>query len=235
LVLAELSVWAEAARAAQEIGTLAERIDLLVNNAGGPASVRRTTIDGFEHTLAANHLGPFLLTGKLLPLLRAAGPGAQVINVSSVAHRFVKDMVWDDLQSERKFDISTAYAQSKLANILFTRALAQKVAVDGIRVNAVHPGMVQTNFSTHGNWLIKTIYALARPFSLTPEQGADTILWLATNPEPGTGGYFVKRKPGPATPAAESAEGADRLWSVSEALLAKVDPSLNSSFGVTGV
>jgi NAD(P)-dependent dehydrogenase (short-subunit alcohol dehydrogenase family) len=222
MVLADLSVMAEAARAAREISALTGRIDLLVNNAGGTPAARRVTPDGLEHTFAANHLGPFLLTRELLPLLRAAGPGAQIINVSSVAHRFVKDMLWDDLQCERKFDVGAAYGQSKLANILFTRALAKRLAGDGIRVNVMHPGLVQSNFSSHGNWLIKMIYRLSRPFSLTPEQGADTILWLANHPNPGTGGYFVKRKLSPLTPAAQSDAGAERLWSISEALLAKI-------------
>lgn len=220
MVLADLSVMSEATRAAREISARTPKIDLLVNNAGGTPASRRLTVDGLEHTFAGNHLGPFLLTRELLPLLRAAEHGAQVINVSSVAHRFVKDMAWDDLQQEHRFDPGRAYAQSKLANILFTRALAKRLAGDGIRVNAMHPGLVQSNFSSHGNGLVKWIYRLSRPFSLTPEQGADTILWLAAHPDPGTGKYFVKRKPGALTSAAQSDEGAERLWTASETLLA---------------
>jgi retinol dehydrogenase 12 len=222
MLRADLSVMKEAQRAAREIRALTVRIDLLVNNAGGMPAARRVTVDGLEHTFAANHLGPFLLTRELLALLRAAGPAAQIINVSSVAHRFAKDMGWDDLQLERRFTAGQAYAQSKLANILFTRALAQRLAGTGMRVNAMHPGLVQSNFSTHGNGLVKLVYRLARPFALTPEQGADTILWLVAHPTAGSGGYFVKRKPAPLTPAALSDAGAERLWSVSEALLARI-------------
>ncbi len=221
MILADLSVMSEAAGAARDIAARTDRIDLLVNNAGGTPAARKLTPDGYEETFAANHLGPFLLTERLLPLLRAAPSGAQIINVSSVAHRFVKDMAWDDLQLERKFDAGQAYSQSKLANILFTKALAKRLAGDGIRVNAMHPGLVQSNFASHGNRIVKMIYWLARPFSLDPDQGADTILWLAGAADAGTGGYFVKRRPAPITPAASSAEGAERLWAMSEALVAQ--------------
>jgi retinol dehydrogenase-12 len=220
MILADLSVMAEVSRAAGEISALTTHVDLLVNNAGGIPAARRGTVDGLEHTFAANHAGPFLLTRDLLPLLRQAGAGAQIINVASVAHRFVKDMAWDDLQLERKFDAGQAYGQSKLANILFTRELAKRLAAEKINVNAVHPGLVYSNFSSHGNFLVKLVYQLTRPFALTPEQGADTILWLAENPNPGTGGYFVKRKPGSLTPAAQSDAGAERLWAATESLLA---------------
>ncbi len=222
MVQADLSVMAEVTRAAREITAMTTRVDLLINNAGGIPASRQVTVDGLEHTFAANHLGPFLLTRELLPLLRAAGRGAQIINVASVAHRFVKDMLWDDLQGEQNFNFGDAYAQSKLANILFTRALAKRLDDDGVRVNAVHPGLIHSNFWTHGNLLIKTVYRLARPFSLTPAQGADTILWLANNASSGTAGYFVKRKIAPLTPAAQSDQGAERLWAVSEALIAKI-------------
>ncbi|MAT50738.1 MAG: short-chain dehydrogenase [Porticoccaceae bacterium] len=222
MVLGDLSVMAEAVRLARDVAGLTTHIDLLVNNAGGTPANRQTTADGFEHTFAANHLGPFLFTRELLPLLRKAAPGSQIINVSSVAHRFVKDMIWDDLQLERNFDAGKAYSQSKLANILFTRALAVRLGDEGIKVNAVHPGLVQSNFDSHGNRVVKLLYWFSRPFSLTPEQGADTILWLATHPDPGTGGYFAKRKQASMTPAAESDEGAERLWTISEQLLAEV-------------
>lgn len=222
MVLADLSSMAEVVRAARDIAARTDRIDLLVNNAGGTPAMRRTTVDGLEETFAANHLGMFLLTRELLPLIRAAGPDAQIINTSSVAHKFVKAMQWDDLQLEKKFDVGQAYSQSKLANILFTRELARRVAGDGIRINAVHPGLVASNFSTHGNALIKLIYFLARPFSLSSEQGADTILWLAGRDDQGTGGYFVKRRPGSLSDAAQDDAAATRLWQVSEELIQQI-------------
>lgn len=218
---ADLSILTEARSVAERIAALAPRIDLLVNNAGGVPAARRETSEGFEHTFAANHLGPFVLTRALLPQLKAAGAGAQVINISSSAHSFVPDMKWDDLQLEHgKFDVSSAYAQSKLANILFTRALSKRLADDGISVNAVHPGLVQSNFDTHGNWMIKLIYKMSKltRLSLSPEQGADTILWLTEQQQPGSGHYFVKRKIAATTPAAQSSEGAERLWELSSQL-----------------
>jgi retinol dehydrogenase 12 len=221
MVRADFSVMAEVARAANEVAALTDRIDLLVNNAGGTPSKRIETADGLEETFAANHLATFLLTQRLLPLVRAAGPGAQIIVTSSVAHKFIKDMVWDDLQLARKFDAGKAYTQSKLANILFVRALAPRVAADGIRVNAVHPGFVASNFPSHGNLVVRMMYALGRPVALTNEEGADTILWLAEGGSTLTGEYFVKRKPAATTPAAQSREGAERLWSISEVLAAK--------------
>ena len=220
MVVADLAVLAQVRRAAADIAKLTDRIDLLVNNAGFMPAKRAVTVEGLEETFAANHLGPFLLTRDLLPLLLAGGPDAQVINTSSIAHKSVRDMQWDDVQLEQKFSSGRAYSQSKLANILFTRALARRLADSDIRVNAVHPGMVASNFSSHGNLALKIVYYLGRPFSVSPAQGADTILWLASGGDGGTGGYYVKRKPAPTTPAAQSDEGAERLWAISEALIA---------------
>jgi len=201
---------------------LTDRIDLLVNNAAFTPAGRVETADGLEQCFATNHLAPFLLTNRLLPLLRAAAPGSQIINTSSVGHKFVKDMKWDDLQQAQKFSASDAYAQSKLANILHVKELARRLKDDGIRANAIHPGVVQTNFDSHGNLAVKLMYFFGKPFSITPEKGADSILWLARGGAPeATGQYFAKRKPADMTPAAQSDEGATRLWQVSEDLVAQ--------------
>lgn len=226
MILADLSEMAQVRKFAADIGERTDKIDLLVNNAGFTPAARVETIDGMEQCFAANHMAPFLLTNDLLSLLKAAAPGAQIINTASVAHKFIKDMKWDDLQQAEKFNVSDAYTQSKLANILFTRALAPRVQTDGIRVNAVHPGLVQTNFDSHGGIVVKLMYLLSKPFSLSPEQGADTILWLAQGGAPeATGEYFAKRKIASLTPAAQSEEGAARLWKISEELLAGLDMS----------
>lgn len=219
MLRADLSVLAEVRRLSGEILREADVIHLLVNNAGGTPASRRVTPDGLEECFAANHLGPFLLTRELLPAIERAGAGAQIINVSSIAHRFIKDMQWDDLQMERRYDAGKAYSQSKLANILFTRALARRLSDKGVRVNAVHPGFVGSNFASHGNAIVKLIYRVGSVFALTPEQGADTILWLAGQSDPGTGDYLVKRRPARLTPAAQSDEGAERLWQISEKLV----------------
>lgn len=222
MLRADLSAMAEVSEFAEKIGQMTDRIDLLVNNAGFTPAKRVETVDGFEQCFAANHLAPFLLTNRLLPLLKAAAPGSQVINTASVAHKFIKDMKWGDLQQREKFSASDAYTQSKLANILHARELARRVKDSGIRVNAMHPGVVQTNFDSHGNLAVKLMYFFGKPFSLTPEQGADTILWLARGGAPeATGEYFAKRKIADLTPAAQSDEGAARLWRISEELVAQ--------------
>ena len=230
MILADLSEMARVRRFAKDVAGRTDKIDLLVNNAGFTPSRRVETIDGMEQCFAANHMASFLLTNILLPLLKAVGPGAQIINTASVAHKFIKNMKWDDLQQVENFKASDAYTQSKLANILFTRALAPRVQADGIRVNAVHPGLVQTNFDSHGGIVVKLMYILGKPFALSPEQGADTILWLAQGGAPeATGQYFAKRKIASLTPAAQSAEGAERLWKISEGLLVELDMPANRS------
>ena len=228
MILADLSEMAQVRKFVENVAGRTDKIDLLVNNAGFTPSTRVETVDGMEQCFAANHMAPFLLTNLLLPLLKAARPAAQIINTASVAHKFIKDMKWNDLQQVENFKASDAYTQSKLANILFTRALAPRVQADGIRVNAVHPGLVQTNFDSHGGIVVKLMYVLGKPFSLTPEQGADTILWLAHGGAPeATGQYFAKRKIASVTAAAHSEEGASRLWKISEALLAGLDKTAN--------
>ena len=219
-VLADLSIIAEARGAATEIASMTGRIDLLVNNAGALYSKRRVTPDGFEATFAGNHLGPFVLTRSLMPLLRVAvltNGEARIINIASQAHQVIRDMVWDDLQLEKGYRSWKAYAQSKLANILFTRELARREIGNRLLVNAVHPGVVDTNFPAGGGFLTKAGWLLMKPFTKTPDEGADTILWLATKEAQGsTSGYYEKRRPAPMSKAAVSPEGAQRLWEISE-------------------
>lgn len=221
MLLADFSTMAEVSRFAEAVYEKTRTIDLLINNAGFTPASRVETVDGLEQCFAVNHMAPFLLTNRLLHLIKAAGAGAQIINTASSAHTFIKNMKWDDLQQSAKFSLSDAYTQSKLANILHARELARRLAPDGIRVNAVHPGFVQSNFDSHGGLIVKLMYIFGRPLSLTPEQGADTILWLANGCAPTvTGEYFVKRKIAKTTPAAQSTKGAARLWAISESLLA---------------
>jgi retinol dehydrogenase-12 len=224
-VLADLSIIAEVRRAANEIASLTSRIDLLVNNAGAIYSERRVTPDGFEATFAGNHLGPFVLTQTLMPLLRVAvlaNGEARIINTASQAHQMIDDMAWDDLQLEKGYRSWKAYAQSKLANILFTRELARREVDNRLFVNAVHPGVVDTNFPAGGGLLTRAGWLFMKPFTKTPDQGADTILWLATKEaQDSSGGYYEKRRPAPMTRAALSAEGARRLWEVSEQMVSE--------------
>jgi retinol dehydrogenase-12 len=221
LVLCDLSKLDSVHEAAKEIARRVDRIDVLVNNAGGIIGERRLTKEGVEETFAGNHLGPFILTQELLPLLERAAP-SRIVNVASDAHKSVSDMRWDDLQFAKGYSSIRAYGQSKLANILFTRELAKRLEGKNITVNSVHPGVVRTRFGETGGALMRFGVALVRPFLIDEVKGADTSIWLATDPavEGKTGGYYVKRKLVTPTKAAESDAGAKRLWEISEKLAA---------------
>jgi NAD(P)-dependent dehydrogenase (short-subunit alcohol dehydrogenase family) len=191
------------------------RLDILVNNAGIWATQRTTTKDGFETTFGVNHLGTFLLTHELLPLLKASAP-ARVVVLSSKLHYRGK-MDWDDLQfSRRSYSGPTAYNQSKLANVLFTLALARRLEGTGVTVNAVHPGVVATELARDYPKLLVKLFHL---FLLTPEQGARCSLHVATDPSVGSGLYFEDSKSKKPARAALDREAQERLWALSERLL----------------
>ncbi len=193
------------------------RLDVLVNNAGVWMTSRATTAEGFESTFGVNHLGTFLLTQELLPLLKSSAP-SRVVVLSSALHYRGK-MVWDDLQLERrKFAGPAAYNQSKLANVLFTKALARRLEGTGVTVNAVHPGVVATELAREYPKLLVKLFHL---FLLTPEKGAACSLHVATAPELSkvTGEYFEKSKIKLAAKAALDEAAQERLWKLSETLL----------------
>lgn len=224
MIRADLALMTECVRASNEIAARTDRIDVLLNNAGGTAKERVVTPEGNEVTFAANHLGHFVLTNRLLPLLRAAstdaGPGAtRIINVSSSAHEFSPGLNWDDLQMLENFVPIVAYCNAKLANVLFTRSLAKRLTARGIVVHAMHPGAVSTNFVNHADLATQEWYR-ARDDLLSAEEGADTLIWLATATEPGdsSGEYYYQRKTAPVSPAANDMHAAERLWSESEKL-----------------
>ena len=223
LVLCDLSKLDSVHEAAKEIARRVDRIDVLVNNAGGIIGERHVTKEGVEETFAGNHLGPFVLTRDLLPLIERAAP-SRIVNVASDAHKSVSDMRWDDLQFAKGYSSIKAYGQSKLANILFTKELARRLEGKNVTVNAVHPGVVRTRFGETGSGLLRFGVALIRPFLIDEVKGADTSIWLATDPAVAgkTGGYYVKRKLVTPTKAAQSDAGAKRLWDISETLAAAV-------------
>jgi NAD(P)-dependent dehydrogenase (short-subunit alcohol dehydrogenase family) len=225
MVSGDLSLLSEAERIAAEIAQLTDRIDVLINNAGGVAAAKKITAEGNEATFTGNHLGHFVLANRLLPLLRAAAadakPGAtRIINTSSSAHEVSPGLDWDDVQSLVNFDENRAYCNVKLANILYTKALARRLAGSGIVVHAMHPGAVATRFFTYGNDFMQE-YGRTNPL-ISAEEGADTLIWLATAEEPAqsTGGYWHERKQVPPTDFAQSDENAERLWEESEKIVA---------------
>jgi NAD(P)-dependent dehydrogenase (short-subunit alcohol dehydrogenase family) len=196
------------------------RLDVLVNNAGAIFPRRRRTPEGIELTLAVNHLAPFLLTNLLLDVLRAGAP-ARIVTVSSVAHeRAGAD--FEALDAEGPFLPFRAYARSKLANLLFTYELAQRLEGSGVTANAVNPGLVRTGLG-RGNGSVRDLawhltHLRHRAVLLTPEQGADTIIFLASAPDvaASNGMYFSERRPAASSAASHDAAAARRLWSLSE-------------------
>jgi NAD(P)-dependent dehydrogenase (short-subunit alcohol dehydrogenase family) len=218
MLRADLSSLKEVRRLADEVLARAERLHVLVNNAGVTLLSRQTTVDGFEATFATNHLAYFLLTGLLLPRLRASAP-ARIVNVASDAHRFGR-LDLDDLQNERRYGAMRVYGQSKSANILFTQELARRIAGSGVTANALHPGGIRSNLGRSEGRVLEVVRKLVGLFLKTPEEGARTSLWLASAPEVEgvSGRYFAKcRERKPAAHASDP-ETARRLWERSEEL-----------------
>lgn len=204
-----------------------DRLDVLVNNAGVYLTGRETTADGLERTFAVNHLGYFMTTLLLWPSLLAA-PSARVINLSSDAHRQAK-LNLDDLQNERKYAGFRAYAQSKLANVLFTYELDRRRGNAPVTVNAVHPGFVASNFGRNNRGVIGLVMTRLVPlFAKSVVEGAATSVYLASSPEVAgvSGRYFVDCRPVKSAPQSYDRTAAERLWAVSEQLTGLRLPSL---------
>jgi NAD(P)-dependent dehydrogenase (short-subunit alcohol dehydrogenase family) len=200
-----------------------DHLDVLVNNAGLVLSSRRETVDGNEMTFQVNHLGPFLLT-RLLREQLVAGRDARIVNVSSDAHKSARHgLDFDDLQSTGRYRSFGVYGKTKLANILFTRELARRWDDTGITANAVHPGFVASSFGRDGDTglLGKLVFPILKPFALSPAQGAQTQVYVASAAELAgiTGGYWVKSAPATPSTAAQDDAAAARLWEVSEQLV----------------
>jgi len=169
-------------------------------------------------TFALNHMAYFVLTAALRETLAAYAP-ARVISTSSTAHQGVS-LDFSDLQSANRYNGWQAYGRSKLANILFTRELARRLAGTGVTANSFHPGVVATRFGSASGGLTSRLLPLARPFFSSPDEGADTLVYLASSPEVTnvTGAYFVRRKVAEPSAAARDDAAAKKLWDASEAL-----------------
>jgi NAD(P)-dependent dehydrogenase (short-subunit alcohol dehydrogenase family) len=215
---ADLTRLSEMKRVAEEIAQTEPRIDVLINNAGAVFGNRRVTEDGLERTFALNHLSYFVLTHVLRERLKASAP-ARVINTSSDAHRGNR-LDFDDLQAARIYRGFPVYGRSKLANILFTRELARRLDGSGVTANALHPGFVATRFGDETGGLLSLGIRWAKFFAISPQNGAKTIVYLATSPEVAgmSGRYFYKCRLATPTREAQDDAAARRLWEESAKL-----------------
>ncbi len=218
LEVCDLANLASVRSCAERLRGRLDGLDVLVANAGLISPERKETADGFELQFGVNHLGHFLLTVLVLPLVKKAR--GRIVVVSSGAHK-VGRIHWDDLRLVKSYSAFGAYGQSKLANILFTRELARRLAGTGATANCLNPGAVGTNMGVdRETGFGRTVMGLLRPFFQTPEAGADTAIYLATAPEVAdvSGAYFYRRKIAKTSARARDDAAAARLWATSEAL-----------------
>jgi retinol dehydrogenase 12 len=215
-MIADLSAQGQVRQLASEVQRRFSRLDVLVNNAGALFARRQLSQDGMEMTFALNHLAYFLLTNLLLDHLKAS-PAARIVNVSSEAHRGAR-LDFGDLQGERNYRGYRAYARSKLANVLFTYELARRLEGTGIAANTLHPGFVATNFGRNNRSFTAGLFRILQLVAaISPEEGAQTIIYLASSPEVTgiTGEYFVKQKAVRSSQVSYDRAAAERLWQVS--------------------
>ncbi|MFA7380333.1 MAG: SDR family oxidoreductase [Bacteroidia bacterium] len=219
LFLCDLSSVKAVKNLAEEITGSFTKIDVLINNAGAYIAKRYTSVDGYELTLATNHLAYFQLTNLLLPLLKNT-PEARIVNVASEASKLGK-LNWDDLNLEKKYSGILAYSNSKLYNIMFTNQLAEELKGTHITVNAMHPGGVNTNFGNGVDGLLGIAFRQFGWLMRTPEKGAETIIWLATSPEAAqySGLYFKDKKPIRSIEAAYNRVNLQQLRDVTQELI----------------
>jgi NAD(P)-dependent dehydrogenase (short-subunit alcohol dehydrogenase family) len=243
-LVADLSTQAGVRQLAREFLDRHDRLHVLVNNVGAMFDLRRESLDGIEMTLALNHLGPFLLTNLLLDVLERSAP-SRIVNVSSDAHRDVGAFDLDDPEARSRRGLAAygqsawrsslcalliptrhpaflQYAQTKLANLLFTYELARRLAGTGVTANALHPGFVASSFMAGNGVLGWCMRRWAGLVGKSAEDGAKTPIWLASSPEVAdvTGRYFTKQRAVPSSPASLDDAAASRLWELSEAMVA---------------
>jgi NAD(P)-dependent dehydrogenase (short-subunit alcohol dehydrogenase family) len=220
---ADLSRLAEVKRVAKEIAAEQSRIDVLINNAGALFNARHVTKDGLELTFATNHMSYFLLTQGLRERLLASAP-ARVINTASDAHKSAT-LDFGDLQSAQGFSGFKVYGRSKLCNILFTRELAHRLAGSGVTANCLHPGFVASRFGDLSGGLGAYVVRIAKLMAISPEKGAETIVYLACSDEVSktSGEYFYRCHPATPAKAALDDASARQLWTESARLAGIVE------------
>ena len=215
LLMADLAVMQEVRDLAEQVISRYDRIDVLLNNAGGYFTKHEITSDGLEMTFALNHMSYFLLTNKLMELLKYSAP-ARIVNVSSDAHYGV-DIEFENLNGEQEYKAWKAYQKSKLANVLFTYELLKKVP-GNITVNCLHPGFVATNFGHNNGGFFGPVLKIAQRISaIDPEEGAKTSIFLCSAPEVkgSSGKYFYKCQPKTSSRESRNMDTGKRLWQIS--------------------
>jgi len=217
-LIADLASFKQIYRLVDEFRRRYGHLHALVNNAGGVFFRRQLSPDNLEMTLALNHLSPFLLTNLLLDTLKSSAP-SRIITVSSLAHALGR-IHFEDLQFTRHYDGWAAYAQSKLANVLFTNELARRLAGSLVTANAVHPGYVATNFGMNNGWFYRLIFNLGRVVAMSPRQASETIVYLASSSEVEgvSGKYFVNKKARRSSEISYDAGIGGHLWQVSQVM-----------------
>jgi len=218
--LADLSKMPEVKKAAEQIKADYSAIDILINNAGLVMDKKEITEDGFEYTLAVNHLAPFLLTNLLLPTLKAANQ-AKIINVSSEAHKMGRPNLQDLNYQTCKFKPIRVYGDTKLYNILFTKKLAALLNSENVNTYCLHPGFVNSNFGHNLGIAAEVILFFLRPFMISAQKGARTSISVANLPfdKKDNGVYFKNSKPKKPSSSANDKQLADQLWINSKNLL----------------
>jgi len=219
-MLADLSLMSGSRGLADEFRARFDRLDVLVNNAGGIFNQRQTTREGLEMTFALNHMSYFVVTTQLLDLLKAS-PSARIVSVSSGAH-FAGRMEWDNLQGEKRYSGFPAYGNSKLANVLFTYALARRLEGTSVTANVLHPGAVSTGFGSNNQDIFsKVLFKGFQLVTMPAEKGARTSIYLASSPdvEGVTGAYYAEMKRTKSSTLSYDVGVQEKLWSVSEALV----------------
>lgn len=216
-VIADLASLKSIRRGAEQIRHRLDKIDVLLNNAGGSFLEFQLTEDGLERTIATNHFAYFVLTGLLFELVRKSDY-ARIVNVSSHSHYRGK-IDFGSFTANKHYFVMSAYAQSKLANVLFTFELAERLKNTHITANCLHPGMVRTRIGNKAGGYASFVWTLlVTAFGISPEEGAKTSVYLASSPEVQgvSGKYFARCKPVKANPLANDAALRRRLWEVSE-------------------
>jgi NAD(P)-dependent dehydrogenase (short-subunit alcohol dehydrogenase family) len=213
---ADLSVQSEVRSLARHVISRHNQLDVLINNAGAVYLMRRLSADGIEMTLATNHLASFLLTSLLLPSLEAS-PSARIVNVASHAH-YGNPVDLSNVELKRGYLPLTAYNRSKFANVLFTYALARRLEGTKITANAMHPGFVSTRLGSNNGFLIRPLVRLVLSMGITPEEGAKTVVYLASSPdvEGITGRYFYLQNSVRSDRRTYDIETQEKLWELSE-------------------